>query len=71
MVSLGATVTVNGTNWVKPGVSSGIKWDSIPEEEEIRGALKALSDSLVEPTLEDLIVQLTEEMNARDGLTLT
>lgn len=60
-LNLNATVEVNGTDWIKPGVSGGMKWKSIPSPEEIKMAAKYIQGSLMEPLLGEILDMVAKQ----------
>ena len=61
-VSLNATISVNGEAWVKPGCSAGASWNGVPEDGELRLVVEHLSQTLIEPTVEELTSMLTQQL---------
>jgi hypothetical protein len=68
---LGATVSINnGEAWVKPGVSSALRWSGLPTEEEIHNALQLLETKVLAPIMDevmDLAIENTKRAKGIDG----
>jgi hypothetical protein len=58
---LDATVTVNGTQWIKPGVEASIKFDGVPSPERLDAGSQYLISQVVEPILGQVIEMVLEE----------
>ncbi len=63
---LSATVTVNGDSWLKPGVSAGMSWKSVPSEEQIAACTKFLTKQVVEPVIEEVLVTMHSKIDKYD-----
>lgn len=65
---LDATVEVNGKAWVKPGVTSGITWNDIPDESQVRKALSFLNQGIIEPTMAEVMDVVVANTKKAHGL---
>ncbi|WP_267716742.1 hypothetical protein [Streptomyces sp. CoH17] len=62
---LGGTVTVSslsGQHWIKPGVTSGLTWDGIPEESELKAAVQLLLKGALGPVMDDIVKLIHERI---------
>lgn len=67
---LDATVRVGGKeswDFVKPGASTSVKFSTIPTEEQLKVSIKFMSDEVVVPTLEDVLVQIQQKLHKARG----
>lgn len=53
--------------FVKPGVSSRIRFDSVPDKKQIDNSLKFINASILEPTMNDVIDSVYETVNRQFG----
>lgn len=53
--TLGATITVNGENWLKSSVSSSVSWNGIPSPDELSVTSQYLSQEVVDPFLDEMV----------------
>lgn len=67
---LDATVRVGGKDswdFVKPGASSSVKFSTIPTEDQLKVSMKFMSDEVIIPTLEEVLVQIQQKLNKARG----
>ena len=64
---LDATVRVGEWDFVKPGASSSVKFSTIPEEEQLRVSMKFMTDEVIVPTLEEVLVQVQQQLRKARG----
>lgn len=67
---LDATVRVGGKDswdFVKPGASSSVKFSTIPTEDQLKVSMKFMSDEVIVPTLEEVLVQIQQKLNKARG----
>lgn len=67
-LQLYATVSINGEAWVKPGVSTGMTWNSIPSKESIKTAISFMSEEIIDPTIKDVMESVTEATKKSKGI---
>ena len=58
---LDATVTVDKSQWIKPGVEASIKFDGVPTPERLEAGSQYLISKVVEPILGQVIEMVLEE----------
>lgn len=54
-LSVGASIEVNGRDWLKVGNSGGMKWSKLPTVEELKAATSYIQKGLLEPTINEMI----------------
>lgn len=59
---LDTTLTVNGTNWMKPGVEGAITWKRLPSEQELADAAAYIQFGVIDPVLQDNIAHLSKRL---------
>lgn len=67
---LDATVRVGGKeswDFVKPGASSSVKFSTIPSERQLKASMEFMSNEVIVPTLEDVLVQIQEKLRIARG----
>lgn len=64
---LDATVKIGDWDFVKPGASSSVKFSTIPTEDQLKVSMKFMSDEVIVPTLEDVLVQIQQKLNKARG----
>lgn len=64
---LDCTIKVGDWDFVKPGVSSKISFDTIPEYETLQKSMKFMQDGILEPTLNDVIESVHKQVNRQFG----
>lgn len=64
---LDATVRIGDFDFVKPGASSSVKFSTIPTEDQLKVSMKFMSDEVIVPTLEDVLVQIQQKLNKARG----
>ena len=52
---------------MKPGVSSRIRFDSVPDKKQIDNSFKFINASILEPTMNDVIDSVYETVNRQFG----
>ena len=61
-MKLDTTLTVNGTNWMKPGVESAIRWRRLPTEQELQDAAAYIQYAVIDPTIQQMIGLLSQQL---------
>ncbi len=58
------TVTSNGqpSEWIKPGVEGKIVWRRVPTESETVAGYVYIQEKMLQPMLEDLVVQYRNQL---------
>lgn len=64
---LDATVRIGEWDFVKPGASTSVKFSTIPTEEQLKVSIQFMSDEVVVPTLEDVLVQIQQKLHKARG----
>lgn len=64
---LDATVRIGDFDFVKPGASSSVKFSTIPTEDQLKVSMKFMSDEVIIPTLEEVLVQIQQKLNKARG----
>lgn len=64
---LDATVSINGENWVKPGVSTSTHWNDVPSPRELEVAKKYMMNKILEPTVSDVVELVSEKVRHLQG----
>lgn len=64
---LDATVKIGDWDFVKPGASSSVKFSTIPTEDQLKVSMKFMSDEVIVPTLEEVLVQIQQKLNKARG----
>lgn len=64
---LDATVKIGEWDFVKPGASSSVKFSTIPTEDQLKLSIQFMSDEVVVPTLEDVLVQIQQKLHKARG----
>lgn len=64
---LDATVKIGDWDFVKPGASSSVKFSTIPTEDQLKVSMKFMSDEVIIPTLEEVLVQIQQKLNKARG----
>lgn len=64
---LDCTVKIGDWDFVKPGVSSRIRFDSVPDKKQIDNSLKFINASILEPTMNDVIDSVYDTVNRQFG----
>lgn len=59
---LDCTVRVGDWDFVKPGVSSKVKFSTIPEEKQLRISMQYMNSEVLEPTLEEVITEVQKKI---------
>lgn len=65
-----ATVRLGGKDswdFVKPGASSSVRFDSIPSEQQLKVSMDFMSSEIIVPTLEDVLVQIQQKLRKARG----
>jgi len=61
-MKLDCTLTVNGTDWFKPGVSGAIKWKRLPSEEELKLGSTYIQEAVIGPAIADAINHMSARL---------
>lgn len=64
------TVRVGGADswdFIKPGVSTKVHFSSIPSEEQLRLSMEFMNTQIINPTLEDVIVEVQKKLKKARG----
>lgn len=67
---LDCTVRIGGKDsfdFVKPGASASVKFSTIPTESQLRASIGFMNGEVLEPTLEDVLVQVQEKLRIARG----
>lgn len=64
---LDATVKIGDWDFVKPGASSSVKFSTIPTEEQLKVSMSFMSDEVIVPTLEDVLIQIQQKLRKARG----
>lgn len=64
---LDATVKIGEWDFVKPGASSSVKFSTIPSERQLKASMEFMSNEVIVPTLEDVLVQIQEKLRIARG----
>lgn len=64
---LDATVKIGEWDFVKPGASSSVNFSTIPTEDQLKLSIQFMSDEVVVPTLEDVLVQIQQKLHKARG----
>jgi hypothetical protein len=59
---LDTTLTVNSTNWMKPGCEGSITWKRLPTEQELKDAAAWIQFGVIDPILQDNIGHLSQQL---------
>ncbi len=66
-----ATIAVKSggelTNWIKPGVSTKVKFFYMPEDEEIAIATEHMTRNVLDPTMDDIIQMCAARVREING----
>ena len=54
-VSVGASVEINGKDWIKSTSEGSLTWRSIPSPQEIKSTTTYMQRTLLEPVLQELL----------------
>lgn len=66
-IDLGMTVSVRGTDWLKPAVHASIQFDDIPDTETLNERWTYLWEEQIGPQSDELLSLLMEQMTKRLG----
>ena len=61
-MKLDTTLTVNGDNWMKPGVEGAIRFKRLPSSEQLADAAAYIQYAVIDPTIQQMIAQLSEQL---------
>lgn len=66
---LDSTVTLydsvgNATDWIKPGVETSMKFNGVPDGNQVDAAIKAMRDGVLNPVLSDVLASVQERTTA-------
>jgi len=62
-MKLDCTLTVNGTDWMKPGVQGAIKWRRLPSEEELKLGTTYIQQAVIGPAIADAISHMSARLD--------
>lgn len=60
-ISLGATLNVDGQDWIKPSLYCDVLFDEMPDEEELRERWDWLLETQIVPQSEALVQMILEK----------
>lgn len=66
---LDTTITVNGNNWFKPGISSKVGWNYLPEEVDIRTAIEYMERAVLAPAIDQQVEHMSQQLAAHQRNT--
>lgn len=61
-MKLDTTLTVNGTNWFKPGIEGAIRWKRLPSEEQLKDATTYIQFAVIDPAIQEMIGLLSQQL---------
>lgn len=61
-MKLDCTLSVNGTDWMKPGVQGAIKWKRLPSEEELTLGTTYIQQAVIGPAIADAIAHMSARL---------
>lgn len=61
-MKLDTTLTINDTNWAKPGVEGAIRWKRLPTESELKDAATYIQFAVIDPALQDIIAHMAQRL---------
>lgn len=64
-MKLDCTISINGTDWFKPGVEGAIRWKHLPDENDIQAAATYIQFHVIDPTISDAISHITERIKGQ------
>jgi hypothetical protein len=59
---LDTTLTVNGDNWMKPGIEGAVRWKRLPTEDELKDATAYIQFAVIDPAIQQMIGLLSEQL---------
>lgn len=68
-LTLGATISINGEAWLKPGVGTSMSWGALPEQDQIETALEYMAKAILEPTLDEVMGTVIQKAKEARGIT--
>lgn len=61
-VRVDCTVSVNNTDWVKPGASATTKWKGVPSAEQFQLAKEFMQTHMLAPTINEALALAVERI---------
>ena len=61
-MKLDTTLTVNGDNWMKPGIEGAIRFKRLPSEEQLRDATTYIQFAVIDPAIQQMIELLSQQL---------
>ena len=61
-MKLDTTLTVNGDNWMKPGIEGAIRWRRLPDDDDLKAAVQYLQFAVIDPAIQELIGLLSQQL---------
>lgn len=59
---VGASVEVNGKDWMKTGANGAHTWKSIPTATEIRDMTRFIQGTLLRPAVEEMLTEMGQSL---------
>ncbi len=66
-LEVGASVEVNGRDWMKTSAVGGAKWNSLPSPETIKAAVSYTQGTLLGPVIEESLMQIQAALEKRQS----
>lgn len=61
-MKLDTTLTVNDTNWMKPGIEGAIRWRRLPSDQELKDATAYIQFAVIDPAIQQMISLLSQKL---------
>jgi hypothetical protein len=61
-MKLDTTLTVNDSNWMKPGIEGAVRWKRLPTEDELKDATAWIQFAVIDPAIQQMIGLLSEQL---------
>ena len=62
-----ATVKIGEWDFVKPGASTSVRFSTIPTEQQLKSSMAFMSSEVLEPTLEDVLLEVQKKLRKARG----